>query len=178
MAIEYYDFEKQDQLNKLFLKKLNDMMSDKKIIQFLDEISKEGNDNNIDFDNDKLKKEIFPNFAEDPEKDLAVIKKRRNTAEVLNSYVFVPEQRLNTNTGKKISVVENKKQEDNLKERISNFNTNLNKLQDNISFDIKNQSNIFEEKKRKKMEKNQTCRGGKFIYINYLKYSKKYYKSY
>ena len=40
MAIEYYDYEKKDQLNILFLKKLQDLMSKNNIVEFLDEISK------------------------------------------------------------------------------------------------------------------------------------------
>lgn len=161
MAIEFYDFEKKEELHKLFLNKLNELMSKDKVIEFLDEISKKEDNNVMNYDHDKLNKEIFPNFAENPEKDSAVNYKRRLTSEILDSYVFVsPSKKRNITPNKKNNVVEIKKNKDHTKEKLFSFNSNLNKLQDNISFDIKNQSNVFEEKKRNKMEKIKSCRGG------------------
>jgi hypothetical protein len=65
MAIEYYDYDNKDQLYKLFLNKLNDLMSKNTIIEYLDKVCEKGGNTNImDYDNEKLNNEIFPNFNE------------------------------------------------------------------------------------------------------------------
>jgi hypothetical protein len=158
MAIEYYDYEKQEQLHKLFLNKLNELMSRDSIIDYLDKICLKGKNNNImDYDNEKLNKEIFPNQDEKKERERH---KSVNNKETIKLSGDILEHKSITTLKKKNIVEETKKDDDKLQEKLTSLNSNLNKLQDNISFDLKNQLNIFEEKKRNKLDKIKTCRGG------------------
>ena len=155
MAIEYYDYEKKDQLHKLFLNKLNELMSRNTVIAFLDEISQKKENNIMEYDNVKLNKELFPHFDENSETINSNNSKRRLTSDILDSYVHVEPSK------KKPNNKEIKKNKDELNEKLFSLNSNLNKIKDNISFDTKNQSNIFEQKKKNKMEKIKSCRGNK-----------------
>ena len=76
----------------------------------------------------------------------------KTTADILKSFENISPQRK--------SKIPNKTNNDQMKKKISSFDVNLNKIQDNISSDLKNQTNIFEEKKKNKMEKLKSCKGG------------------
>ena len=75
------------------------------------------------------------------------------TAEILKSFnVSGPEAR-------KSIITPMKNDNEKVQKKMSSFGLNLNKLQDNISSDLKNQTNVFEEKKKNKMERLKSCRG-------------------
>ena len=164
MAIEFYDSEKKFQLHQYFLKKLNELMSKQNVIEYLDDIQNKSKEKLLQYDTGQLKKEIFANFKENSNEDQLDIENRKQTADILKSFDNISPLKIKAKTLNKplkTNITENKGNDDELKQRLSSFNLNLNKLQDNISSDIKNQSNIFEEKKRNKMEKLKSCKGGK-----------------
>ena len=145
-------------------------MCKKTVIDYLDEIHNKSKDNSLQYDTGKLNKEIFPNFMSGLNKDQSNIVKEKLTSDIVNSFnnISSKNRTMTPNKPLKTNINENKTNNDQLKLKLSSFNSNLDKLQDNISSDIKNQTNIFEEKKRNKMEKIKTCKGCIEIFNNYF----------
>lgn len=116
----------------------------------------------MDYDNELLDKEIFPSLCENKKKEnLSHSVTFKNTRKLSEDILDTGNKKtLDLQQKKKNNVIEDKKKDEDVMQKLTSLDSNLNKIQDNIVCDVKNQLNIFEEKKRNKMEKIKTCRGG------------------
>ena len=120
-------------------------MQNTNVIKHLDELQDK---ENLNYDTEKISKEIF----KDKNKEQMKTENFKPTADILKSLEHVSPHKKNK--------IPNKTNNDQTKNKIKSFDVNLSKIQDNISSDLKNQTNVFEEKKKHKMERLRSCKGG------------------
>jgi len=122
-----------------FLNKLNQLMSSEKVLKCLNELQKEKEEiNSKNFDIDKFTK------------DEINVENEKSTADLLKSFEdsnkIIP-LKINRNSQK------SKENIDYIQNKISSLDSNLNKIKDNMSSDLKNQRSQFDEIKKNKMER-------------------------
>lgn len=137
-------------------------MNNKEVMKYLDEMQEKNKEiiNTLKFDAEKLNKEIFQENKNNKVNTEEIDKENtKTTTEILKTFD-------NIVSPPKKNKVPTKERKDQLKIKLSSFDLGLNKLQDNISSDLKNQTNIFEEKKKNKIERLKSHRGSKYFQIN------------
>jgi len=170
MAIEYYDSISNQDFHNYYINKINELMSKNHINKYLDNLQKGSNieqTNILDYHEEKLREEIFPENRE-------AIKKNYN--KTLDTQILKSFEKDDLNEKIKLNNLKQKfkiysalknydnnyKEKENEKEKLSetlkDFNLNLDKIKDNIDSDLQKQLNLFEQLKRKKKEnaKNNT----------------------
>ena len=167
MAIEYYDSIFNQDFHSHYLNKVNDLMSKKSIVKYLDDIYKISDAEQKDilkYDAQRIREEIFPEnkTSEDKSKDKTTIE-----AEVLKTFEDSKlDDKVKFNKMKKklklvsafnshenkSNTIFNEQSKEKMNETLNDFNQNLNKVKDNIDNDVHGQLIRFEELKRKKKE--------------------------
>lgn len=171
MAIEFYDSQYNEEFHDYYINKINDLLSQDSVVKYLDEVNKHSTneDNNIyKYDEEIMRREMFPNSIVDNINNVDNIELRKsrldmklleqfedkNLDEKVKQNKFKTKNKIidNVFNTAKTQKVETDKNKEKMNEKLTLFNSNLNKIQDNICSDLKNQSNNFELiKSRKKI---------------------------